>query len=290
MNKTKGIMLIVLSALGFAMMNAFVRYSGDLPSMQKSFFRNLIAFIVALVILMRTPGANNMNKQLWPTLILRALAGTGGIICNFYAVDHLVLADASMLNKLSPFFVLIFSFLILKEKLRPLQIIVVAGAFAGSLFVIKPSLQGIDFGMMVGLLGGVFAGFAYTMVRKLGLAGVKPAFIVMFFSLFSCLVTLPFMLADFRPMTTVQVLSLLAAGLSATLGQFAITMAYKYAPAREISVYDYSNIIFTAILGYFIFGQLSDVYSWIGYAIIITMAFVMYLYNNDYFSRHRRFN
>ncbi len=288
MNKTKGILLIVVSALGFALMNVCVRYSGDLPSMQKSFFRNLIAFIVAFIVLQRTPGENNISAKSWPYLILRALAGTGGIVSNFYAVDHLVLADASMLNKLSPFFVLIFSFFILKERLKPLQVLVVIGAFMGSLLVIKPSLQGIDFGMMVGLFGGLCAGFAYTMVRKLGLMGVKPAFIVAFFSGFSCLVTLPFMLADFTPMSQVQIISLLLAGLFATVGQFAITMAYKYAPAREISVYDYSNIIFTAILGFLVFGQVSDMFSWIGYFVIIAMAFVMYLYNNNYFGEHSR--
>ena len=74
-------------------------------------------------------------------MILRATFGTVGILCNFYAVDHLVLSDASMLNKMSPFFVIIFSFLLLKEKMSPAQALAVAGAFIGSLFVIKPTLR-----------------------------------------------------------------------------------------------------------------------------------------------------
>ncbi len=67
-------------------------------------------------------------------MILRATFGTVGILCNFYAVDHLVLSDASMLNKMSPFFVIIFSFLLLKEKMTPAQALAVTGAFIGSLF------------------------------------------------------------------------------------------------------------------------------------------------------------
>ncbi|WP_412183940.1 hypothetical protein [Anaerotignum faecicola] len=81
-------------------------------------------------------------------------------------------------------------------------------------------------------------------------------------------------------MTLQQLGILLLAGLAAAGGQFTITAAYTYAPAREISVYDYSQIIFSAILGYFIFGQVSDVLSWIGYIIITSTAVAMFLRNN----------
>ena len=286
MNKTKGIFLIILSALGFSLMGVFVHYAGDIPSIQKSFFRNIIAFMVSIIFVIKTPGKINMAKEGWPILVLRSLAGTVGIVANFYALDHLVISDASTLNKLSPFFVLIFSYFFLKEKLTPIQILIVCGAFIGTLLVIKPSFQGIDIGMLAGLVGGISAGFAYTMVRKLGLLGVKATFIVMFFSGFSCLATLPYVLLNYVPMTLAQIASLLLAGLAATIGQFCITLAYKYAPAREISVYDYSSIIFTALFGYLVFGQVSDLLSWAGYLIIIFMAVVMYLYNNRYIGKY----
>ena len=78
-------------------------------------------------------------------------------------------------------------------------------------------------------------------------------------------------------MTFWQLMVLLMAGLSAAGGQFTITAAYSYAPAREISVYDYSQIIFAAIIGFFVFGQVPDILSWIGYAVIISMAVANYL-------------
>ena len=78
-------------------------------------------------------------------------------------------------------------------------------------------------------------------------------------------------------MTVAQLVVLLLAGLAAAGGQFTITAAYSYAPAREISVYDYSQIIFAAVLGFFVFGQVPDLLSWIGYAVIISMAVVNYL-------------
>ena len=96
-------------------------------------------------------------------MILRATFGTVGILCNFYAVDHLVLSDASMLNKMSPFFVILCSWLILKEKLTWQQGMIVLGAFVGSLFVIKPSFSNAAlFPSLIGLLGGLGAGVAYA--------------------------------------------------------------------------------------------------------------------------------
>lgn len=280
-NRTKGIILITISAFCFAWMNAFVRLAGDLPSIQKSFFRNFIAAIFAFIILKRNHTPLRWSKGNLKFLVLRAAAGTVGILCNFYAVDHLVLSDASMLNKMSPFFAIIFSYFFLREKCTPAQILAVACAFAGSLFIIKPTFTNMELvPSVVGFVGGLSAGAAYTAVRFLGQRGEKGPFIVFFFSAFSCLVTLPPLLLDFHAMTPAQTAYLLLAGLTAAGGQFAITAAYCYAPSREISVYDYSQIIFSALLGFILFGQLPDRYSILGYVIICAMAVFMFFYNN----------
>lgn len=280
MKKYKGILLIVLSAFCFALMSMFVRLAGDVPSVQKSFFRNIVAAVFAAVILLRAHTRPQLTRDAWGYLLLRAFFGTLGILCNFYAVDRLVLADASILNKMSPFFAILCSYFVLKEKITPARMAIVLGAFIGSLFVIKPSFQNTSLlPALVGLLGGLGAGVAYTMVRKLGQLGVKGPFIVFFFSAFSCLVTLPYLIFNYHPMSASQLIFLLLAGLSATGGQFTITAAYIYAPAREISVYDYSQIIFSSMLGFFVFGQTPDVWSILGYVLIVSMAVVMFLYN-----------
>lgn len=280
-NRNYGIICIVLSALCFAFMNAFVRLSGDLPSVQKSFFRNFVAVIFAFVLLRKNRiSLAPQKKENLKFLLVRAIAGTLGIMCNFYAIDHLVLSDASMLNKMSPFFAVVFSMLFLKEKTAPFQIGAVAAAFLGSLLIIKPSFSNAAFfPAFIGFVGGMAAGLAYTAVRHLTTKGEKGAYVVFFFSSFSCLATLPFLIFNYHPMTLSQLLCLLGAGLSASGGQFAITAAYSYAPAKEISVYDYSQIIFAAALGYFMFGQIPDTLSFIGYLIIVSMAVLMFFYN-----------
>lgn len=283
MSKNKkylGIVYIITSAFCFAFMNAFVRLAGDLPSTQKSFFRNFVALIFASIIVIKNKIPFKVqHKSNIPALLVRAGLGTVGILCNFYAIGHLVLADASMLNKMSPFFVIIFSFIFLKERLTFFQGAAVFTAFIGSLFIIKPSFNMEMFPAFLGLVGGMCAGAAYTAVRYLGNHGEKNPFIVAFFSAFSCLTTLPFLIFDYHPMTGYQLLSLMGAGLAAAGGQFSITAAYTKAPAKEISVYDYSQIIFATILGFFLFGDVPDIYSVIGYVIIIAMAVLMFLYN-----------
>ncbi|WP_333813992.1 DMT family transporter, partial [Muricomes intestini] len=225
--KYLGIVYIVISAFCFALMNMFVRLSGDLPFVQKSFFRNLVALVFALIILKKEGVWFSGKKGNIKYLVLRSIAGTLGIFCNYYAIDRLVLADASMLNKMSPFFAIVFSYILLKEKIKPVQAVIVVTAFLGSLLIIKPTTAIFQSpAALIGLLGGLGAGIAYTFVRVLGEKGERAPFVVFVFSSFSCLVSLGFMVFDYHPMSGMQLVYLLLAGLSAAGGQFSITAAY----------------------------------------------------------------
>ncbi len=279
-NKQKGTLFIILSAFFFAMMSLFVKLSGNLPSVEKSFFRNLIAMIIAAGILIKNKQGFSYQKKDLPLLILRASFGTIGILANFYAVDYLLLADASILQKMNPFFVIIFSYFILKEKITIKQILLIIGAFVGAMFVVKPSFQNAELlASIIAIIGAASAGLAYTLVRLLTERGVEKSKIVFFFSAFSCFVLLPFLICDYVPMNMNQFIYLILAGLMAAGGQFAITNAYSYAPGKDISIFDYSQIIFSAIAGLFVFGQIPDTYSIIGYVIIFVIAIINYRMN-----------
>ena len=278
--KIRAICFILCSAFCFALMNAFVRLSGDLPSVQKSFFRNLVALVFAAVLLVREGGGFRWKPGNLPLLLVRAGFGTIGILCNYYAVDHLVLSDASMLNKLSPFFAMLFSLLFLHERIRPFQAGSIVLAFLGALCIIKPTFALQDIlPSLIGCVGGACAGAAYTAVRALSQRGERGKLIVFFFSGFSCLSVLPWLIFDFHPMTGYQLAMLLCAGLAAAGGQFSITAAYSNAPAREISVFDYSQVVFSAVLGFFLFAQIPDAWSIAGYCIICGVSYAMFRYN-----------
>lgn len=279
-NYIRGIIMIILSAFCFACMNVCVRLAGGLPTVQKSFFRNLVAAVFAGTIIVKKHVSLRVKKDAVPVLALRCLAGTAGILCNFYAIDCLLIADASILNKLSPFFAVVFSCLILKEKIAPFQAVCVFVAFLGCIFIVKPGFHNTALSAaLIGVLGGLGAGLAYTMVRKLGVMEIKGPVIVFYFSLFSCMAVVPWMVFYAQPVTLQQQAVLLLAGLCAAGGQFSITAAYTYAPARKISVYDYSQILFASVLGFVFFGEIPDAYSFAGYFLIAAASVFMFLYN-----------
>ena len=271
---TLAILFVILDSVGFSLMNFFVKLSGDLPAMQKAFFRNAIALIVSIIVLAGTREKFRIKRESWPWLILRSIFGSLGIFCNFWALSRLTIADASILNKMSPFFAIIMSIFILHELPGVFEWFCVAAAFAGTLFVVKPTAGLASIPAAIGLAGGFFAGTAYTFVRFLGKKGERGPVIVMFFSAFSCLAFLPSLLFHYHPMTAAQVLSLLGAGISASLGQLCVTKAYSLAPAKEISVFDYSQVLFAAIWGFLFLGEIPDMFSRIGYVIIIGTALV----------------
>lgn len=273
-----GISLVIADSFFFSLMTLFVRLSGDIPTMQKCFFRNAFAAIIAVIALARTDEKFHIKKGSLPGLFARSICGGLGMILNFYAIDRIGLADANILNKMSPFFAIIASIFILKEIPKKADWIAVIIAFVGAIFIIKPSANVASLYALAGLLGGLGAGVAYTFVRKLGQQGERGPVIVAFFSMFTSCLCLPFMIADFHPMSGMQWIFLILAGLSAAGGQFTVTAAYKYAPAKNISVFDYSQVIFASIWGAAFFGELPDYLSVIGYVIVIGCAVGRWLY------------
>lgn len=279
-NKSKGIICILFAAFGFSLMTFFVRISGDIPTMEKAFFRNAVAIIASLILLAKSGEKIRIKKGCGFDIFLRSLFGTSGLIANFYAIDKLNIADANMLNKLSPFFAILISIPILREKPKKIDILAVIIAFLGAMLIVKPTGSNMQLvPALIGLYGGFGAGTAYVFVRRLGKKGERTPIIVLCFSVFSTVVTIPFIVMNFVPVKPVQLLCLIMAGLSATIGQFGITSAYKFAPAKEISVFDYTQVIFAAILGILFLGELPTLLSFIGYVVIIGVAVFRWRYN-----------
>ncbi len=291
-DKAKGIACIVASAFGFAIMATCVRlcddYGAAISSFQKSFFRNVVALGLALAVFLRgsvpshagsvpTQKRGPVPTKAWLLLVLRSALGTVGIFANFYALSRITIAEGQTLNKTAPFFTVVFAALFLKEHAGWKSFYPLLVALVGVLLIAKPGFAGeAAFPLAVGLLGGISAGAAYTALRALGKTGaMKSSFIILFFSAFSCLAAVPFMLHGFVPMTAAQVAILFGAGGGAALGQFGVTLAYRSAAPRDIAVYDYTNILFTAAFGFALFGQVPDGWSLVGFALIVFAAVKM---------------
>ena len=279
-NILKGIFCIITAGFGFALMSLFVKLSGDLPSMQKGFFRNIIAVFISSIPLLKHWKVINTPKDKtgWLVLILRSVFGTIGLVLNFYAISHISLADSSIIQKLSPFIIIILSYIFFKEEMTRFQFFAIIIAFVGIILIIKPSGNDIiSMGALAALSGALCAGIAYTCVRYLGTHNISGEFIIFFFSSLSSLMLLPYLILDYRTMTYYQLSMLLLAGISATIGQYGVTFAYKFAAAKNISVFDYSQVLFSGIFGYIFFGEFPDFQSLIGYIIVISVGIVLVL-------------
>lgn len=259
-------------------MSFFVKYSGDLPTVQKTFFRNFVSMIISLILVVYYKEKLFGKKENQGLLLSRSTFGLLGVLVNFYVIDRLVLSDAEILNKLSPFFTIILCAIFLKEYIRRYQMISIVVAFIGVIFIIKPSMSSDTLFALIGILGALLAAAAYTVLRVLG-DREKFFTVVFYFSAFSTVVLLPFFIYQYEPMSLQQWIILILVGIFASVGQFGITIAYSYAPAREISIFFYSSILFTALLSIFILNEVPDMLSVIGYFIIFGASYYMFMKN-----------
>ena len=277
-NKTKAVFCMLISALGFTFMSVTVKYVTGIPLFEKVFFRNLISLGVAFFMLKKSSAPMFGRRENQLALLARSIFGLAGVVLNFYAIANLTLADSSMLGKLSPIFVTIMACIFLKEKIDNKQILSIIITFLGALLVIKPEFSLEMLPSLSGIMSAASAGVAYTLLRYLK-DKESPDTIIFYFSLISVVFTAPFALAEYVQPTFTQLGLLLATGVFASVGQFGITYAYKFAKATEVSIYNYSAIVFGIILGFIFFGEIPDTLSLLGGAIIIAVAFYIFKYN-----------
>lgn len=277
-NKTKAVFCMLISALGFTFMSVTVKYVTGIPLFEKVFFRNLISLVVAFSMLKKSSAPMFGRRENQLALLARSIFGLAGVVLNFYAIANLTLADSSMLGKLSPIFVTIMACIFLKEKIDNKQILSIIITFLGALLVIKPEFSLEMLPSLSGIMSAASAGVAYTLLRYLK-DKESPDTIIFYFSLISVVFTAPFALAEYVQPTFTQLGLLLATGVFASVGQFGITYAYKFAKATEVSIYNYSAIVFGIILGFIFFGEIPDTLSLLGGAIIIAVAFYIFKHN-----------
>ncbi|MGD9569609.1 MAG: DMT family transporter [Sedimentibacter sp.] len=273
---TKSILLMLFSALTFSSMQIIVKLLPAIPLMEKVFFRNLISLIISFIILKKNNLSYFGNKENRKYLFFRYLFGFAGIILFFYATTQMLAADAAILNKLSPVFVIILAHFFLNEKVNKIKIIVLVISVFGALLVIKPQFNVSMLPAFAGLISAVLSGAAYVSITMIG---YKESIYttVFYFSFYSSLSCLPFFFINFTLPNLYEFILLVLLGLLAALGQIALTSAYTGCEASEVSIYDYSNIIFSTLLAYLFLSEVPDMLSIIGGLLIISASLILFI-------------
>jgi len=270
-NLARALTWMVVSGVSFALMGAMVKLAGDVPLASKVFFRNLVTLGITSAVALRlrqNPFGPTKNLRM---LLARSICGLMGVLLYFLALGEMNIAEASLLNKTSPFFVTIFAVVLLKEKMSRSVIPALVLAFGGALLVIKPQWDPSFLPALAGLGSGLFAGMAYTLVRALG-GRESPNRIIFYFSLVSTLATLPVFL--FRPFNPDggQWLALIGTGVFAAGGQYGLTLAYHRARASRVSVFTYLHVLFSLVVGFVLWNERPDLLSVMGGLLIIGAA------------------
>ena len=278
--KNFGIILMLLSALSFACMQIAVKLSsGAVPLMEQVFVRNIISLSVAFFLIKKRGVSLFGEKKYQPSLFARSFFGFIGVIFLFYASANANQADVTILNKMSPFLVTIFASIFLREKLSKIQIPALIIAFVGAFLVANPKFNSNAFPLFMAFLSALASGVAYTLLSyfKNKVDGLT---VIMHFSTFSMLASIPFIINSFVVPKDWDLLTTVLIGVFGSLGQIALTYSYRLAKASEISIYNYSGILFSMILGYFVLNQKVGLNSILGGGIVILASLMVYVYNN----------
>ena len=280
--KTKGILLMILAALFLSLLNVVVKLSGGrIPLMEQVFFRNFVSFLVMFVILRRTGTPLFGPKKYHPWLIMRSVFGVMGVICQFYASNHALQADVTTICKMSPFIVTLLAAVFLKEKISKIQVPAMILAFAGCIIVANPTFNSNTFPLFVSFLDALTSAIAFTLLRFFR-DKVDALTVVMFYSTCSTILIAPFALANFVIPIFAELILLVLLGILAALVQICLTYSYRMAPAAEVSVYNYSGILFSMVLGYLILGESVGFNSIIGGVLVIAASLLVYFYNRKH--------
>jgi len=270
---------MLLSAFAFALMTACVKLVGThhIPVFEIVAARGLISLIISYVDIKRKkiPVWGN-NKKL---LIARGVVGTFALMCVYYAVTTLPLAEATLLQYMYPVFTAILAFIFLKERIQRSTLICILLCLLGLLTMVKPNLSLTGdvvlpwFSVFIALIGSLGSGTAYVIVKRLS-QSEDSSVIIFYFPLIALPLSL-ILLGDNFVMPDLQALVLLLfVGIFTQIGQVGLTKAMQTEVAAKVSAFSYVQVLFSTILGVIIFNEVPSFWTLAGGALIVTGALI----------------
>ncbi len=263
----RGAALLVASELCFALMGAAIKAAAPtLPVAVLLFFRNAFAAAILLPWAARGGGLRPPTRLLGYHL-LRSVAGVGAMYCMFYTVVHLPLAEAALLKTTMPLFIPLIAAAWLRERPTRGAWWAVGIGFAGVVLVLRPGAGALTAVAAVGVAGGALAALAMVTIRRMS-AQVRTREIVFWFSVAATAAT-----AMLLPWTWVTPqgrdwLLLGALGVCGAVGQLIMSAAYAAAPAGQLGPLTYTGVVFSAALGWALWGETPGAVTWAGAGLI----------------------
>jgi len=262
---------MLLACLMFAIMGACVKVASEYQASlaQMVLFRGIPSVLLILVWTRMT--RRSMRPKRWQAHVLRNVSGLSAMWMGFYALAHLPLSTAISLNYTTPLFIAGGMLVWGGGQRDPVRLVAVALGFVGVVAILRPSI-GADQWLpaLVGLTAGAMAALASMQLRSLARLG-EPEWRTVF--LFSCVVCLSSLMGlsvwGWPPVQPVGWLPLIGIGVSGLFGQLTMTRAFGLGSTLLTAVLQYATIIFGAVLGFFVWGEIPETIAFGGIVLII---------------------
>ena len=269
---------MLMGTLFFSAMSVFAKLAGErLPTMELVLARVVVTLVMcwwALRSLDISPWGN--NKRL---LLMRGFAGFMGLSCYFYAINHLPLADATVIQFCNPMLAALIAVFALREPLRGTDVVATILSMAGVVLVAQPTFlfaagTPLDpVAVVIGVVGAIFSAVAYVVIRRLG-ATEHHMVVVFYFPLVTGPASLPLLAAEGVVMPQgIEWLFLLGIGVAAQLGQIEITQGFKLETASRASSVTYLQIVLAYTWGVLLFGEYPNALSVLGAILVVLGVF-----------------
>ncbi len=272
-NIQQGALFAIAGGACFATMGALIKSaSPDLSTEMVVFLRNLFGLLTLLpwLLKVRLP---SLKTTRFRGHMLRAVFGLTAMYCFFYAIHHMPLANAVLLNYSAPVFAPVIAYYWLKEDFSIWTYPAVGIGFIGIMFILHPTVAFLTTATLVGMISGIFAACAMISIRRM--ANTEPATrIVFFFTLFSVIFSSVPLLWAWETPPVKATIAMGFAGMFATFGQLCLTKAYGLAPAAQIGSLIYSAVVFSALWGWLIWDENLDKYFFIGTTLVVAGSFL----------------
>lgn len=268
-----------LSALGFALMSACVKYVSNygIPVFEIVAARALVSLIISYADVKRK------GISIWghnkPLLLARGAVGTAALMCVYYAVATLPLAEATILQYVHPIFTALLGVLFLKEHIQKSTMICIAFCLVGLFVMVQPSMNSGStnelpvFSVVLALCGALGSSIAYVIVRKLSQTE-DSSVIIFYFPLVALPISSVLIWNNFVWPSLFLTMILILIGIFTQIGQYGLTKAMQTQAAGKASAYSYVQIVFSALLGVWIFNEIPSIWTYIGGGLIVTGALI----------------
>jgi drug/metabolite transporter (DMT)-like permease len=274
-----GARYMLVSALGFALMAACVKLvsSQGIPLLEIVAARSLVSLAISYIDVRRK------GLSLWGTqralLAARGVIGALALICVYYAVTTLPLAEATLLQYMHPVFTALLGLLLLKEGIRLSTVICILLSIAGLIIMVEPGTLADAspalpwFNVSIALAGAFGSAIAYVLVRRLS-PHEDASVIIFYFPVIARPLSVALLRNDFVMPSAESLVLLLLVGIFTQVGQLGLTHAMRWETAGNAAAYSYVQVIFAVALGWAVFGEVPSLWTWVGGALIVSGALV----------------